>query len=1537
LTAWETSTELTDAVEEQAEAVLAAYAADPDLVEEHAGQELEARTGGYGRRQVFELIQNGADQLEPGSGRLQIVVTESGLYCANEGRPFTVEGLVSILHAYLSGKDDRQIGRFGLGFKSVLGVTSRPTVLSRSGSFQFGPEIAAKIRGVVPTAERVPILRIAAPVDPGRFFEADPIAAELSAWAATVIVLPFDAEEPDPPWLGRSVATFPRAFLAFADGVESLALEDRPADVRRVIGAEWEEAAVEVREGEDSETWLIFESDVELDDGARRMAGKLADRDEATIKWAVRPDGDRDLGQFWSYFPTDDETTLRGVVNAPWQLSEDRRRLVDGPYNEALLDGAARLVLDSLEDLRRHQSDPTAYLELMPGRGREPRCWADGLLTEWTNERMRFEPSVPLIGGELELPAAARLHPPDPPGEAMSLWSSIAEPGNWVDHRVESQKDRRARVERYMSEAGQAVASQVDWFTAAIGTPAVDEAIRLARLARLLFRGSDADDVVDIPFVLTESLEYVAPSAPGLMLPGEFARDAEVTLVHPALAADEGACVALEALGLRRVSAEVELRRLAAADPDEIDWGRFWKVARQADPAGAAATVAEAGLVPRVRTLAGDFRSIVVTLLPGPCVPADGSRDAGVAIDVGWHREEITLLRRLGCSDGPSVGARVDEEPWFAEYRDACLQEFLDANAPAKPAPELIEVTGDSPTVGPLTALRALGEDGQAAVTQMALQAFDRAEAWTVCHRTQDHYRTVRTLNPSLWMIASSGLLHTPYGPRPVEECVGPELAWKALVPAPTCGTVVARALGLPASWAEVDMRIVAECLAAAAEADVGVAGGLYTALARVPEVEPPASIRCLKGGLPTEAVREAVAVSSDPEVVELLAGGTQCVLPVSDRDGVDALIASWNLIDARSLVARRVAVAASSDPLPLLDVFPPLRRRLEPSMREVEIQRCEEIRVIEEAVGGTRSTDIDCVRDEGRIYYLDSMAPEIVLAKVGAELGLVLDRDEVDRILRGIEDRRVKELIREARQAPTDELRLSTLLDAEQLRAGLPRSVLEIYSSLHGDPAPANLASLALSVHGSDVLRRYAEALEEAGLNPPSGWNGGRAAREFVRSLGFPAELAGFRGKSLPPEVVIEARPRLAELHEYQRVIADEMLALLSRDKDNRAMLTLPTGSGKTRVAIEGCIDAIAARVLHADLVLWVAQSQELCDQAVQAWGELWRARELDSRLTIGRLWSSNDVDPVAEGEAQVVVATIQKLQNVIDQDAYAWLARPGAVIIDEAHGSITPSYTRLLGWLGLERGRFGTPLVGLSATPYRGRSEEETERLAKRYGKRRLDAVLGEGDHYPLLQEMGVISRVAHRTVEGTVLELSPEQLDETRRLGRLPSIADARLGEDAERSRRLLDDIVEQPEDWPVLVFAPSVENAQALAGLLNHRGIKSAAISAETPDEARRWYLDRFRDGELRVITNYSVLAEGFDAPSVRAVYVARPVFAPNRYQQMVGRGLRGPLNGGNAECLIVDVEDNLINLDELLAFHQFEYLWNPQWAVSTADV
>ena len=158
-------------------------------------------------------------------------------------------------------------------------------------------------------------------------------------------------------------------------------------------------------------------------------------------------------------------------------------------------------------------------------------------------------------------------------------------------------------------------------------------------------------------------------------------------------------------------------------------------------------------------------------------------------------------------------------------------------------------------------------------------------------------------------------------------------------------------------------------------------------------------------------------------------------------------------------------------------------------------------------------------------------------------------------------------------------------------------------------------------------------------------------------------------------------------------------------------------------------------------------------------------------------------------------------------------------------------------------------------------------------------------------------------------------------------LSRAAEQRLADDHARSRRIVDAVADLPENWPTLLFATSVDHAKYLAAMLNDRGILSAAVDAGTSAQERRRRVEEFRNGRIRVLTNYGVLAQGFDAPATRAVVVARPVYSTNVYQQMIGRGLRGPKNGGEKTCLILNVSDNIANFDTKLAFTQFEHLWS----------
>lgn len=188
-------------------------------------------------------------------------------------------------------------------------------------------------------------------------------------------------------------------------------------------------------------------------------------------------------------------------------------------------------------------------------------------------------------------------------------------------------------------------------------------------------------------------------------------------------------------------------------------------------------------------------------------------------------------------------------------------------------------------------------------------------------------------------------------------------------------------------------------------------------------------------------------------------------------------------------------------------------------------------------------------------------------------------------------------------------------------------------------------------------------------------------------------------------------------------------------------------------------------------------------------------------------------------------------------------------------------------------------------------------------------------------------MLAQVEHRTLEGGRIELTRDEKAQAERMSMLSRAAEQRLADDHARSRRIVDSVAELPDDWPTLLFATSVDHAKYLAAMLNDRGIPSAAVDATTSAQDRRARIEKFRDGRIRVLANYGVLAQGFDAPATRAVVVARPVYSTNVYQQMIGRGLRGPLNGGEDTCLILNVSDNIANFDTRLAFTQFEHLWS----------
>ncbi len=489
-------------------------------------------------------------------------------------------------------------------------------------------------------------------------------------------------------------------------------------------------------------------------------------------------------------------------------------------------------------------------------------------------------------------------------------------------------------------------------------------------------------------------------------------------------------------------------------------------------------------------------------------------------------------------------------------------------------------------------------------------------------------------------------------------------------------------------------------------------------------------------------------------------------------------------------------------------------------------------------------------------------------------------------------------------------------------------------YSSNNCDGV--ELAGLVLKHHGVATLYALRDELEHQHLDPPARWNTGPAF-SFVDDLGFPSEYAASANPKRYPEELIDGPITLPQLHDYQEEVKSGIEGLLSNgEKRRRAVVSLPTGAGKTRVTVESAVEFVLKPKEGRRSVLWVAQSDELCEQAVSSFIRVWcnKGEELKD-LRIIRFWGGvwpNTSNPVHQDNAQpvVIVATAQTLNSRMGQKDLKWMLNPGLVVIDECHHAIAPSYTQVFNWLdaaapmGRETGQ-EPPFIGLSATPFRV-DNEESRRLASRFSETCLPEDQ-EGLYQRLSNpEQGVLSTIINERIKRDTkldedVQNELDQYSENRHVreghefdyAKLINKISKRLTYDDTRNRELADIVKNKIQgNEPVnsiLLFANSVDHANEMAIRLNRQDIAAAAISGVTPMVARRDFIKRFQEGKINVLTNYGVLTAGFDAPKVDMILVSRLVYSPVSYMQMLGRGMRGPAMGGTESCLNVTLIDN----------------------------
>jgi len=1549
--------QLSEFVQDECQKRLRAYEAQPRDAAEHFETENEVLSGGYAYRQLYELVQNAADAiLEAGEprGRIHVRLSPDRLEAANTGAALDEPGIVALLNARSSPKRGNQIGRFGIGFKSLLKLGGRVDLTSRSVGLRFDPEACRdRIRRHLGLAEDAPApgMRLAEVLDPNA--EGSPLSSSGRwNWATTVVSAEI-ADEAAFDRLSRELADFPAEFLLFLPSEISLELEVEGAEPR-LITKRFEDGLVVVSDGTNEARWKVFETAVKVESQeARSDATHIQAREQVPLSWAVPVGGREQAGRFWAFFPTETQSRTSGILNAPWKLNSDRTNLIRGPWNEAIMQAAAELISASLVALPT-PDDAGAAVSAFPRQPeRQDEIAVPLIRSLW--DRIVVSEVLPDVTGIPRKPSELARHFVEDT-EICSSWASLASADarhRYLHPDCYSSEARVSRLNSLVVEARRRELTVLgkstvkDWLECIGNSEFALARQSLAFVGKLLEKRHEYGiySVPEAHLIPTVEGSLAAPSeaviVSGAPPPAGFLAVAED------IASDkESRDILIQQMNVKELASdswsdilEASLTTAETSDQPE-DWENFWHNIASAPVESREIFVDD--LDPervRFRAISGKWTTrnlLVVTEKPS------GIADDHV-MDPEFRRQIETQVPQDWLSEFPSIDESADRDDpdlkdylrWLSPHFDEICREHSGSTPRYLPKFSIYSI----PMPAGWRVVPLLPSASSARLSRLLFSALEQiAEGRatvTIVHPTRaDAYPKVTAPHPIYFWLTEHGRIRVGNLVVPL-KCISIELA-ETLAKAGIHGFEgVAGFLRVREVETDLRSRLTWRRSMLTPESSARFWEQVFAELAArktsFKDLRPvwemayrdgaiPATLPSADGALPLSEIY----VTADPSVGHDLDDGRIVLL------SADAASA-WSAAGARELGAGPSVSFETrlSAPSYLLDLFPELAAAQGESEALGRILAVW-VSGLEESVGPFRRAATVGMDADGALlidrHHFDSRGWKggvELLLRCLARHGVIEDGTSLEEILSRILDRRADEARKAVRLENSLELRLLKAIggDIEVLLGTLTPATRQAVED-HVDPE--SLARLALAVHGPTLLSRLREALELQGLAPPKRW-GGEQARTFVLDLGFPIEFASSVGGRRDAELSVSGPIHLPPLHDYQEEILTSVGVLLTTGAGRRrAVVSLPTGGGKTRVAAE----AVVRLVLRGDgrrSALWIAQTDELCEQAVQCFRQLWvNVGEPGEDLRIVRLWGGQRNPSPPEGdEATVVIASIQTLNSRSGRPELAWVAQSGIIIIDECHHAITSSYTDLLRWLdiqvGSERARDReAPVLGLSATPWRGYNEEESERLAARFDRRWFPA--DQAGLHEKLSEMGVLAERSYRPLRyERPITLTVREQQHVDTFGELPDSVVDRIGEDADRNNLIIDAVVNSKAE-SILLFANSVSHAQYLAARLHLAGCPAAAVSGQTDRLARQHFTRRFRAGDLRVICNHSVLTTGFDAPKADMVLISRPVFSPVLYMQMVGRGLRGPANGGTEHCEIMTVEDNIVNFSDRLAYH-----------------
>lgn len=340
--------------------------------------------------------------------------------------------------------------------------------------------------------------------------------------------------------------------------------------------------------------------------------------------------------------------------------------------------------------------------------------------------------------------------------------------------------------------------------------------------------------------------------------------------------------------------------------------------------------------------------------------------------------------------------------------------------------------------------------------------------------------------------------------------------------------------------------------------------------------------------------------------------------------------------------------------------------------------------------------------------------------------------------------------------------------------------------------------------------------------------------------------------------------------LRSYQKTAIENLRGLLRQGR-KRIVLCMPTGGGKT---------VVAASMIHSALQrgsrsIFLAHRRELIDQTVD---------KLNSfGVQAGVIMAG---DSRRDDYLPTQVASVQTLVRRLDRKPHA-----NIIFVDECHHAASDTYKKII------EAYPDAVVVGLTATPWRS----DKIGLADIYEDSVLACTPAELIEMEALVPFDVFAYDAPDLHEVGVVAGEFNQRD----LG-IACNTQVLVGS-------VVREYVEHAEGRRAIVFPVNIAHSMHLVDEFRGAGFTAMHVDCNTEAEIRKNVMDRFRHGDLTILSSVGVLTEGFDAPAAEVCIMARPTKSLSLYIQMGGRVLRTSPETGKKRALIHDHAGNTLRL------------------------